>query len=114
MIFKAKEKVHVIQKRAFETDVRRHFIGEVTEAGDSAIRVQGYAFIFDTSTNQYIRRPELRERVISLVDGALITNILPPNANIGKACYAMSKDDHLCVTDGETFSLDINEFGARR
>ena len=42
MIIKPGEKVHVIQRREFESDVRRHFIGDVTEAGEFSIRVCGY------------------------------------------------------------------------
>ena len=114
MVIKPKEKVHVIQRRLFENELRRHFIGEVLEAGEVAIRVRGYAFVLEAGTNQYVRRPDVRDRVVSLTDASLIINVLPPKANCGKATYVMGKDSHLCVTDGETFSLDINEFGARR
>ena len=112
MVIKPGEKVHVMQRRAFETDVRRHFIGEVTEASECAMRVIGYAFVYDKGTNQYVRRPERRERLVSLVSGSLIINIISPNAKVEKASYVFDKDGHLCVTDGETLTLDINEFGA--
>ena len=114
MIIKADEKVHVVQRRLFEGDVRRHFVGEVVEGGDSAIRVRGYSFVLDKASNQYVRRPEKRERVVSLVSGNLIINILPFDAKVDKATYSSGKDGHLCVTDGETFSLDIHEFGPKQ
>ena len=50
--------------------------------------------------------------MVSLVSGSLIIKIISPNAKIEKASYVFDKDSHLCVTDGETFTLDINEFGA--
>ena len=114
MVIKPGEKVHVMQRRAFETDVRRHFIGEVTEASEFVIRVTGYAFVLDKGTNQYVRRAERRDRVVSLVSGSLIIKIISPNAKIEKASYVVGKDGHLCVTDGENFTLDINEFGAKQ
>ena len=111
MVLKCGEKVHVIKRRVFVGDIRRHFIGEVTDATESVVRLEGHAYTLDTGTGQYVRRPEIRTRIISLVDANIIINVLPPNAKIDKAAYTTSKDGHLCVTDGETFTLDINEFG---
>jgi hypothetical protein len=110
MILTRGEKVHIIQRRLFETDLRRHFLGEVCEAVELVVRVRGYTFEFEKAGNRYVRLPEARERVVSLVDGSFIINILPPHAKCEKATYAIGKDNRLCVTDGETFSLDLNEF----
>ncbi len=110
-MLKEGEKVHVVQRRSFESDVRRHFIGEVQEANDVVARVFGYVFVFDKGKNSYIRLPESRTRILSLTDAALIINLLPDAARIEKARYTTNKDMRLVVTDGETFSLDINEFG---
>ena len=111
MVLKHGEKVHVIKRRVFVGDIRRHFIGEVIDTTESAVRLEGHAFVLDTGINQYVRRPEVRTRIVSLVDANIIINVLPPNAKIDKAVYTMGKDGRLCVTDGETFTLDINEFG---
>jgi len=114
MVLEPGEKVHVIKARAFDTDLRRHFIGEVITATDYAVRLKGYAFILNAGTNQWIRLPELRTRILSLLDASVIVNVLPPNAMIDKAIYTIGDDKHLCVTDGETFALDINEFGIKQ
>ena len=107
------EKVHVITRRLFEGDVRRHFVGECTKVTENAIRVEGYAFIFDSAKNVYERRPEKRTRVFSLSDGDLIITVLPPDVSVDSVKYGRAKD-RLVITDGKTVLLDINEFGVRR
>ena len=104
----------MIKQRAFDIDLRRHFSGEVITATDFAVRLKGYAFILDAGTNQWIRLPEVRTQILSLLDASVIINVLPPNAMIDKAIYTIGNDKHLCVTDGETFTLDINEFGTKQ
>ncbi|MBU0640519.1 MAG: hypothetical protein KKB50_16775 [Planctomycetes bacterium] len=60
-----------------------------------------------------MRRPEVRTRVLSLVDAGNIINVLPKEAQVEQAIYTMSPENRLVVTDKATFTLDINEFGAR-
>lgn len=114
MILKPGEKVHVVIRRGFEEDIRRHFIGAVTNASDSVARVRGFAFILNNVTNQYLRQPEVRERIVSLVDANIIVHVLSTDADIERAKYLKDKNGNLCVTDGKSFSLDINEFGTSR
>lgn len=112
MILKPGEKIHAIKQRMFESEVRRHFIGEVTEATEQVARVKGYAFVFDTRKNQYLRHTEERERLISIIDSSILINILPSTANVERVRYVLNRENMLCVTDGEAFSMNINEFGA--
>lgn len=114
MILKTGEKIHVITRRNFEGDMRRHFIGDVIEANGSLARVVGYAFIFDTMTSDYIRRPDKRTRIISLADAGNIINVLPESADIERARYTQSQESKMIVTDDRSFTLDINEFGLSR
>ncbi|MBU2549116.1 MAG: hypothetical protein KKB20_11920 [Proteobacteria bacterium] len=47
MLLQPNEKIHVIFRRLFSEDVRRHFAGQVIFVTDQAARVQGFVFIFD-------------------------------------------------------------------
>jgi hypothetical protein len=111
MIIKPGEKIHVIIRRRFESDLRRHFIGEVTATTDNALLVAGHVFVLDMGTNRYARRPELRTRVVSLTDSGNIINLLPAAADVANTVYEVNADKRMVVTDNQTFSLDINEFG---
>ena len=95
-------------------DLRRHFVGEIKEVGDTAIRAEGYSFVFDEGEGEYHRKPELRTRIFSLIAGRILINVIPSLSVIEKVAYRLSEDTNLVVTDGEHFQLDINEFGSRR
>lgn len=60
------DKLHIITRRLFEADARRHFVGEVIGISGQLQEVRGYAFVFNRGTNEYKRRPELRTRIFSL------------------------------------------------
>ncbi len=114
MLLKEGDKIHVIARRMFETDLRRHFLGQVEAVTENAVRVAGYAFIWDSSKNQFIRRPEWRFRIISLTDSGNIINVLPQDVILEEVSYKFSKEKGLFITDySESFSLDINEFGGK-
>lgn len=57
------EKLHIVTRRLFGDDLRRHFVGTCTAIDRSRARVEGYAFVFDPSRNEYQRRPERRTRL---------------------------------------------------
>ena len=46
MIVKPGDKIHVMSRRNFDNDLRRHFVGEVTQASDVAVLATGYVFVY--------------------------------------------------------------------
>ena len=113
MILKPGDKIHIMTRRNFDNDLRRHFVGEVTQASDVAVLVTGYVFVYEQIKSQFFRRPDRRCRVISLTDSDNIINVLPGEADLEKTVYSISEEKHLTVTDGISFNLDINEFRAK-
>ena len=113
MVLTTGEKIHTITRRLFETDVRRHFVGEVQAVADGLARIRGYAFVFESSGAGFTRKPEPRTRVIPLCDADLIINVIPQSVAVDELKYEMI-EGHLVMTDGKGFTLDINEFGAMR
>ncbi len=107
------DKLHIITRRQFENDVRRHFAGEVTGISGEVQQLRGYAFVFELGHNEYKRRPELRSRLLSVAQSGLIVTKIPTEIAIESLQYHMV-DGQLVVTDGKSFTLDINEFGGSR
>ncbi|MBI4285517.1 MAG: hypothetical protein HY670_06410 [Chloroflexi bacterium] len=112
MIMDPGEKVHVIERRAFPEDVRRHFIGEVVRCTAEAIRLRGHAWVFDKVKGSFVRMPEKRERIV-YPDNRLVINIIPREVNLDDVKY-IQQPQRLVVTDGKKFSLEITEFSAAR
>ncbi|MDX1437991.1 MAG: hypothetical protein R3335_14355 [Anaerolineales bacterium] len=114
MILKPGEKVHIITRRLFENDLRRHFAGEIERVSDSALRVRGYSFVYDGATNEFLRREEERLRVFPTEDAGLIINVIPDDTDLAKLAYLVNDEGERILTDGKSFSINVSEFGARR
>jgi hypothetical protein len=114
MIIEPGEKILVIIRRLFEMDLRRHFVGEIVGISESIVKVKGRAIVHNSVTNQYEIKPDIRLRILSLVDARNIINIIPREAIIEDVKYVLTDEKKLVVTDGETFTLDINEFSTSR
>jgi hypothetical protein len=106
------DKIHVMTRRFFADDIRRHFVGEVKAVAGGIVRVTGYAYVYHSGHNEYERRPDERTRVIGVGDAGHIVNVLPDEVDVAALLYAVA-DGRLVVTDGASFRLDINEFGPR-
>lgn len=103
------EKLHVAERRYFEDDLRRHFAGEVLAAEDNTVRLKGYVWVFNTSINQFQKRPELRERIVVMGERHTV-NVIPNDVNIDDLQYQHIEGVGMVVTDGKNYSLQINEF----
>lgn len=108
MILQKGEKVHVIHRRLFEKEARRHFVGIVEDYEGGVARVVGYVYTVDRSKFTFVRRPEKRTRIISLVSGNSFVNVLPDSVVIEKIVYKQEKKA-VRVTDGSSWYLDLSE-----
>jgi len=108
------EKVFVITRRLYEGDRIRQFIGEVLETADSIMKVRGYVFVHDDFTNEMVRRDDVRTRIISLTDAVNIVMILPKEVFIENVRYEINEQKQRVLTDGESFSMNMNEFGPNK
>lgn len=108
MILRKGEKIHVIHRRLLEKESHRHFVGIVEDYRDGLARVSGYVYTVDRVRFIFIRRPEKRTRIISLLSGDLLVNVLPADVNLEKIVYRQEKDA-VRVTDGSGWHLDLSE-----
>jgi hypothetical protein len=109
MILRSGEKIHVIHRRFYDKDAHRHFIGSVEAYEGGVARVIGHVYTVDTVKFQYIRRAEVRTRIISIVSGDLLVNIIPPSVDLDKITYRQEKKG-VRVSDGSDWFLDLSEF----
>ena len=108
MILNSGEYIHIIHRQLFPEDARRHFVGTVESHEGLLVRVTGYLFAIDSRNSQFVRREQLRTRVVSLND-AVIVNILPGHVKIDKITYTHRPSGDILVTDGTDWHLDITQ-----
>lgn len=114
MLVSQGEKVHVVYRRMFDGDVRRHFVGEVVDSYETTARLQGFVFVYDSIKSQFDRKPEARTTIIDLAESGHIVNVIPRSVEIDKLQYMISAQKRLVITDNQGFALDIHEFGSNR
>jgi hypothetical protein len=114
MLIETGEKVHVIIRRTFETDLRRHFIGEIMAVADSCVRVKGFFMVFDRNKNSFTKKLNQRLTILDLSSSGYWVNLIPKDVNISDLIYAYDNNKNLILTDEKSFKLDINEFGVHR
>ncbi|MEW6306195.1 MAG: hypothetical protein AB1705_22240 [Verrucomicrobiota bacterium] len=97
----------MIHRRLFEKEARRHFVGVVDHYEAGLARVTGYLFTVDRVKFAFVRRDEQRTRIISLLSGDVLVNVIPPEVDLSKVVYRQEKKA-VRVTDGNWY-LDLSE-----
>ena len=109
MILKPGEKIHVIHRRNYEKDHHRHFIGMVEAYDLGVARITGHVYTVDPVKLLFVKRPEVRTRLVSVVSGDVLINIIPPSVNLDKITYKQERKA-VRVTDGSDWHLDLSEY----
>ncbi len=107
-IVESGDKVLIVTRRLFSSDVRRHFVGTIDRVGGSNMRAHGYAFVLDVEAGQFVRRKAQRTRIFKL-DNHLVIFLLPADTDASKVRYERKDGDILLVTDGAALQLNLNE-----
>jgi hypothetical protein len=105
------DKIHVMHRRRFEKDVRRHFVGKVEAYEQGIARASGYVFVIDDlNKHLFVKRPDRRTKLVPVASGDVIVNVIPEEVDLERVAYEI-KDRTLWVTDGSSWSMDLKEFG---
>jgi hypothetical protein len=108
-VLEAGEHVHIVERRFFVDDVRRHFVGVVKAYDENSIRITGYVWVYNHREGKFVRRRDKRERVLVLGD-KLIINIIPKSVQPEDLVYVTDASHRMAITDRKNFTLDISEF----
>lgn len=112
MLLEPEQRVHLIERRQFPEDARRHFAGVVEACSRGGFRVRGHLFVYDGARGQFVRKRGTRTRIV-FFDNLVIVNLLPDSVDPDALRYEHDSEDALVVTDGSDWSIDINEFSGR-
>ncbi len=110
-VLEREDKVLIITRRFFMDDVRRHFVGTVERYDPGAMRVRGYAFVYNADQGSFVKRKSQRTCIFPL-DNHLIMFVLPYDSDIGAMRYEAIDEGGLVATDGKHFKLELDEFNA--
>jgi hypothetical protein len=112
MIIEPGEKIHVIFRHIFEGDLERHFIGNVEKCEINLVRATGFMYSEETKighVGDFVKRLDVRVRIIPLDCESVIVHILPKSVNVEKISYKYNvADGAVRVTDGSDWHLDLS------
>jgi hypothetical protein len=114
MIISEGEKIHVITRRRFEQDVRRHFAGTIVASEGAVVRAEGCTFVFNSSRNRFEKKLNKRIGIFDLAAEGYIVNTLPSEVVVENLIYKTTDEGSLVFTDNAGYSLNINEFSVKR
>lgn len=103
------EKLHIVERRKFDNDPRRHFVGEVQFVSEHHLRVEGNQYVFNPSTGLFERIEPRRVRVFA-IDNQIGLTILPPDFDLATIAYKRVRNE-LQFCDGSGFMMELGDFG---
>ncbi len=112
MILQPGEKIHVAFRQRHEGEVRRHFVGIVEQCEGTLVRVKGFQFAEEIKLSKvanFVKREDVRMRIIPLDSESVIVNILPKEVDIEKIVYKFDVAGTVRVTDGSDWHLDLSQ-----
>lgn len=110
MVINLGEKLHVIYRALYENSTRQHFIGEVTSYENGLARLDGYVFVYEVKTDDFLRKEDVRTTFVNVGENGYIINVIPTQTNLEEISYKYQSPAGLVVTDDKKFRLDISEF----
>ena len=108
MILEPGSIVLLSHRRLFESDHSRYFLGTVDGYEDGVASVTGYTWIRDAYLGHYVRKDDVRTKIVSLSSGTVIVYRLPDSVRV-PAARIESQDTSTVLTDYAGFTMDLTE-----
>ena len=98
----------ISHRRFFQNEEPRYFLGKVVKYEAGIVKVSGYTFVRDISAGSFIRKDDVRVKLISLTSGSYIVYQLPDDSDCEQARFEMD-NDILPLSDGKSLSMNMAE-----
>ena len=110
MILEVGSKVLVVNRRMFENDKERFFIGLVDNCENGLAQVTGHTWVKDNFNGAFVRKEDLRTKVVALASPGLIVYLLPSAIQYNQLRFEMTDNGQVWLRDGGPhFKMDLSE-----
>ena len=103
------DRLLVVNRRLYERDDNRLFVGEVEAFHEGIIRITGYTFVRDVLGGTIHRKSEPRTKLLSLTAGTLLVYVLPQTLQLNDVTIECD-EARTWLTDGDRFSMNLSEW----
>ena len=108
MILEAGDTVLVSNRRLFDHDEARFFLGRTIACEGELLKVEGFTFVRDLASGHVVKKEEKRTKVLSLASPGFIVYQLPREINIENAGICSGDGDAILV-DGSHRLMNLSE-----
>ena len=108
MVLQSGNKVLIVQRRLFEKDSPRFFVGTVDVCEAGLVKVTGYTHFQDKMTGHVQRKDDVRTKVIPIASGTVLVYLLSDDTRIDDLHF-IHTSSQVMITDGSNFRMDLTE-----
>jgi len=110
MLLEKGDKVLIVHRRLFESDRPRLFMGEVKSYEDGVLKATGRSWTAGLFNNgEFVEKGDPRTKLFALGSGTLIAYELPRELELSTLDFEYDNEDHVWLTDGDTFRMNLTE-----
>jgi hypothetical protein len=108
MLLKEGDTIFVAHRRLYEEDEVRFFVGRVDAYAEGLVKVTGRSYVRDIMNGRMIEKAEKRTKILSLSSGTLLVYQIPEAVALD-ALKFVYEEEHLSLTDGKDFTMNLTE-----
>jgi len=108
MLLNKGDTVLVANRRLFETDEVRFFIGRVDEYDAGIVKATGRSYVHDVMSGRMIEKADKRTRILSLSSGTSLVYQIPGTVSL-EALKFVDEAGRLSLTDEKGFTMNLTE-----
>jgi hypothetical protein len=108
MILEKDDVVLLSNRRMFQHEEARFFLGRTLAREGALIKLEGFSFVRDMSNGHVVKKDEKRVKIMSLASPGYIVYVLPSDTNIEAADIEGGAVDAMLV-DGSRPLMNLSE-----
>lgn len=109
MILDVGSKVLVVHRRLYDKDKSRYFVGVVDQCEAGLARVTGHTWVQDPFDGAFLKKEDMRTKIIALSSTGIITYALPNSVQLSDLQFEFSDKGQLALHDRKKFRMDLSE-----
>ena len=109
MILDKGDKILAVHRRLFREDQPRYFTGVVDRCEDGLALVTGHSWVREPVSGEILRKPDRRQKLISLNSGTLILYRLDRRVRMENLEMRHGPTNEVVLSDGAELAVDLTE-----
>jgi hypothetical protein len=103
------DKVLIVHRRLYPSDMPRFFAGTVETFADGLALVAGYTWEREQFAGKFRRKDDMRKKIVPIASGTVLAYLLPRQTEVDRLVIETLGRDTVWLTDRGAFRMDLTE-----